>query len=74
MFTRESQTEGVSVEWNPEDEDLAAQAMANVTGSPPQTPEQARENAAVDLGEKRDTARKVREEHARLLKEKEASN
>jgi hypothetical protein len=65
MYTRQSNA-GQAVEWNPDDADLAAQALANVAGAPPESASEAKQNARVDLGEKRDVARKVREEFQRL--------
>lgn len=66
MYKRQSNS-GHTVEWNPEDTDLAAEAMANVTGTGVSTKAEAKSNAAVDLGEKGNVARDVREEYARLV-------
>lgn len=66
MYERQSNS-GHTVEWNPEDTDLAAEAMANVSGTGVDSKPEAKDNAAVNLREKGDVARSVREEYERLV-------
>lgn len=66
MYERTSNS-GHAVEWNPEDSDLAAEALANVEGTGVATKTEAKANAKVDLGEASETARAVRDEYQRLV-------
>lgn len=66
MYVRETKT-GQKVEWEPDDPDLAAEALANVSGTGVATKSEAKANAAVDLREKGDVAQEVMDEYIRLV-------
>lgn len=70
MFEEQSNS-GQTVEWNPEHTDLAAEALANVSGTGVSSKADAKAAAAVQLGTDHTTASDVLEEYEAL---KEANN
>jgi hypothetical protein len=70
MYERQCNS-GQIVEWNPEDSDLAAEAMANVEGTGVSRPTEAHENAPVSF-ESDEIPAKAREEYSRLKEEQTA--
>lgn len=65
MYERQSNS-GDTVEWEPDNTDWAAEALANVSGTGVSSKADAKAQAAVSLGDDDVTARKVREEYASI--------
>lgn len=71
MYERKSNSEH-TVQWKPDDEDAAAQAIADTDGTGVNLPAEAIENANVDLLDKVDVARSVRERYAEIVEAKQS--
>lgn len=72
MYARKSNS-GHEIEWDPEDEDAAAQAMVDIDGTGVSVVSEARSGRAADLGDDEAVARQVRERYREIVAEKQES-
>jgi hypothetical protein len=73
MYRRNSNS-GHEIEWDPEDEDAAAQAMVDTDGTGVSVVSEARSGRAADLGDDEATARQVRERYQAIVAEKQENS
>ncbi|NEU57111.1 hypothetical protein [Halorussus sp. MSC15.2] len=71
MYKRKSNS-GHEIEWEPEDDAIAAQALAEVEETGVVAKSQAEEDA-VDIGDDHELAQQVQERYQQLLEQKEST-
>lgn len=72
MYKRQSNS-GHEIKWEPEHEDCAAQALAEVEGTGVVTKSQTKDDPA-DLGNDHELAQQVKERYQTLVEQKESTN